>query len=60
LIGFVHDPISVIEHREGLGIGAYGSVAANREMVPEPGSRVWLRVTNLKPSRAEAQPPPAD
>jgi len=56
LVGFVHDPISVIEHRDGLGIGAYGAIGGNTELVPVPGTRVWLRVTNLKPASKEAPP----
>jgi len=52
LIGFVHDPISIIEHREGLGVGAYGSVAGNASLLPAPGTKVWLRVTNLGPAGA--------
>lgn len=57
LIGFVHDPISVIEHRDGLGIGAYGSIAGNPQVAPPPGTRVWLRVRNLEPV-SEAVPVP--
>jgi hypothetical protein len=46
LIGFVHDPVSVIEHHEGLGIGRYGSVGGNAALAPPPKSRIWLTVTN--------------
>lgn len=56
LIGFVHDPISVIEHRDGLGIGAYGSVGGNAALAPPPGTRVWLRVTNLGAGLSAATP----
>ena len=45
LIGFVHDPASIIEHRTGLGIGAYGSVQGNREVLPPIGSAIELVVT---------------
>jgi hypothetical protein len=45
LIGFVHDPASIIEHRTGLGIGAYGSVQGNPEVLPPIGSAVELIVT---------------
>lgn len=34
IIGFVHDPTSIIEHTMGLGIGAYGSVAGNKALLP--------------------------
>lgn len=45
IVGFVHDPASIIEHRAGLGIGAYGSVQGNRELLPAVGSAVELIVT---------------
>lgn len=45
LIGFVHDPASVIEHRSGLGIGAYGSVQGNARVLPPVGAAVELVVT---------------
>jgi len=48
LIGFVHDPASVIDHREGLGIGAYGSLQGNPEVSPPKGSAVRL-IVQVKP-----------
>lgn len=45
LVGFVHDPASIIEHRTGLGIGAYGSVQGNPGVLPPVGSPVELIVT---------------
>ncbi|MCM2312542.1 MAG: YdjY domain-containing protein, partial [Steroidobacteraceae bacterium] len=45
IVGFVHDPASIIEHRAGLGIGAYGSVQGNRQLLPPIGSPVELIVT---------------
>jgi hypothetical protein len=45
LVGFVHDPASIIEHRSGLGIGAYGSVRGNAEVLPPVGSAIELVVT---------------
>ncbi len=36
LVGFVHDPESIIQHRRGLGLGDYGAVVLNAEVVP-PG-----------------------
>lgn len=44
LIGFVHDPASVIEHRTGLGIGAYGSVQGDAAILPPVGSPIELLV----------------
>jgi hypothetical protein len=45
LIGFVHDPADIIEHRAGLGIGHYGSVRGNVGLLPPIGSPVELVVT---------------
>jgi len=42
LIGFVHDPYAVIEHRTGAGIGNYGSITGNREALPDEGGSVRL------------------
>lgn len=44
LVGFVHDPASIIEHRTGLGIGAYGTVQGNPRLLPPAGSAVELIV----------------
>lgn len=45
LIGFVHDPFAVIEHRTGAGIGAYGSIMGNSEILPPEGSAITLTVS---------------
>ncbi len=45
LIGFVHDPNSVIDHRAGAGIGAYGLITGNEEVLPPQGSPVTLTVS---------------
>jgi len=45
LVGFVHDPASIIEHRSGLGIGAYGSVRGNAGVLPPIGGAIELVVT---------------
>ena len=44
LIGFVHDPVAIIEHRQGGGIGSYGLITGNPEMLPRAGSRISLTV----------------
>ncbi len=43
LIGFVHDPTSVLESVGGVGIGAYGSVQGNTAL-PPVGSAIELIV----------------
>jgi hypothetical protein len=46
LIGLVHDPASVIESADGIGIGAYGSVKGNPAL-PPVGSEIELVVEAL-------------
>ena len=45
LIGVVHDPASIIEHREGLGLGNYGAVAGDGTVAPAVGTRIFLTLT---------------
>jgi hypothetical protein len=45
LIGFVHDPNTIIESAAGLGIGAYGSIQGNAAVLPPIGSEVEVIVT---------------
>lgn len=45
LIGFVHDPYSVIDHISGGGIGAYGLITGNNAVLPPEGSAITLRIT---------------
>lgn len=49
LVGFVHAPESIIEHRSGLGIGRYGSLAGNVTVAPPVGTPVTLHVTRPVP-----------
>jgi hypothetical protein len=44
LIGFVHDPESIIQHRTGLGLGNYGAATYNHGDGPAPGTPVTLIV----------------
>ncbi len=48
LIGFVHDRDSIIQHRDGLGLGNYGAVTYRSDVVPPSGTRVTLTVENLR------------
>lgn len=59
LIGFVHDPNSLIEHRLGLGIGAYGSIRGNAANLPPIGSPVEVIVTATGQRIDSAAPPGA-
>lgn len=45
LIGFVHDPLSIIEHRIGATAGAYGMVTGNAEILPPEGSPVTVTIS---------------
>ncbi len=47
LISFVHDPYSVIDHRNGVGIGNYGLVTANEDVLPPIGTPILLTITVL-------------
>jgi hypothetical protein len=49
LIGFIHDPVAVIEHRLGIGIGQYGSVSGRKDLPWEVGTPVTLTVERLAP-----------
>ncbi len=49
LVGLVHAPESIIEHRSGLGIGRYGSLAGDGGVAPPVGTAVTLHVTRLVP-----------
>ena len=44
LIGFVHDPSSVIEHQSGLGLGNYGEINVSK-LVPPIDTVVELEVS---------------
>jgi len=48
LVGFVHDPASIIQHRTGLGLGAYGAVRFRPSAVPPPGTAIDLTVERLE------------
>ena len=45
LIGFVHDPFSIIEHRNGVTAGSYGMITGNVELLPPEGSSITLTVS---------------
>ncbi len=47
LISFVHDPESIIQHRQGIGLGKYGSVALNPEITPPAGAKIDVIIRRL-------------
>lgn len=44
LIGFVHDPYSVIDHKTGGGIGAYGLLTGDESVLPPEGTAITLTI----------------
>ncbi len=48
LVGFVHDPSSIIEHRAGVGLNAFGSIRGREEALPPVGTAIRL-VVRRKP-----------
>jgi hypothetical protein len=51
LIGFVHEPATIIEHRDGIGLGNFGAVEVNKEHGLAAGMRVELVVERVAPSK---------
>jgi hypothetical protein len=45
LIGFVHDPYSIIDHANGAGIGNYGLITGNEAVLPDIGTAIRVTVT---------------
>lgn len=56
LAGFVHDPNSIIESVNGLGIGTYGTVAGNAAVLPPEGSPIELIVEVPRDGSRPAKP----
>jgi hypothetical protein len=55
LVGFVHDRDSIIEHRSGIGLGAFGSTVIDKEMLPTEGTAIRLRVRNPAAAMQDAR-----
>lgn len=53
LIGLVHDPDAIIEHRRGAGIGAYGMITANPGLLPPEGAPVTVSVSAITEAGGE-------
>jgi hypothetical protein len=47
LIGLVHDPASIIEHREGLGLGNWGMLVIDKSLAPDSATPVSLIIRRL-------------
>ena len=44
LVGLVHDPASIIEHRTGLGLGNYGFVTIDASRAPQRGQEILITI----------------
>lgn len=55
LIGFVHDPFAIIEHRTGLGMGAYGSITGNSSLLPPEGAPVTVSISVIDDQSGEGE-----
>jgi hypothetical protein len=44
LIGVVHDPESIIQHQNGMGIGEYGAIVYDPDVMPVAGTQVTVSV----------------
>ena len=44
LIGVVHDPESIIQHQDGLGLGNYGAVTLDPDIAPPKGTPLTVSV----------------
>jgi len=42
LIGLVHDPASIIEHKTGIGLGRYGLISINNNIAPPQGHKILI------------------
>jgi hypothetical protein len=56
LIGFVHDPASLIENVTGSGINAYGTIKINPKLNLAPDTKVKLTVRSLPKQKKASQP----
>lgn len=45
LVGVVHDPDSIIQHRTGLGLGNYGAIVINPALGLKPGQNLTVQVS---------------
>jgi hypothetical protein len=54
LIGLVHDPASIIDHRTGIGIGRYGSIGGNAALLTAVGMQLTLRIETGDAAEADA------
>ena len=47
LIGLIHDPASIIEHKKGLAVGNYGSITIDPDIAPQGGQEIIISIQGL-------------
>jgi hypothetical protein len=47
LIGLIHDPASIIEHKTGIGVGNWGSVIVDPDNAPQSGQTLIISIQGL-------------
>ncbi len=48
VVGLMHDPASIIEHRTGVGLGKYGMAGYDPDVTPPAGTRIVLTVERIR------------
>ena len=56
LIGFVHDPASIIEYAAGAGLNRYGTIVLNPTLGLKAGSEISLTVKAVRPAAQGGEP----
>jgi hypothetical protein len=56
LISFAHEQASIIEHRTGIGIGAYGAPKINQAKTPPPGTPLTMTISRPITAQESATP----
>lgn len=54
MVGAMHEPWSIVQHRTGVAVGNYGALTSNLEELPPPGTPVVFKLTRLEAE--EGQP----
>lgn len=55
VIGFSHDPASLIEHVQGVGLNEYGSIGGMAGVAPAVGTEVTVTIEKIMPAPADGQ-----
>ena len=48
LIGLIHDPASIIEHKKGLAIGNWASIAIDPDIAPPGGQEIIISIQGIE------------